>query len=91
MIARLGRVVKMKDKNSFLVLSPRADGKMKIVGRQFFPFGEIDAVDAQPRSDGGKREDMLPFGDLEPGKQQPDPLELRAVSKEAAFAVLFPS
>ena len=34
---------------------------------------------------------MLPFGDLEPGKQQPDPLELRAVSKEPASAVLIPS
>ena len=34
---------------------------------------------------------MLPFGDLEPGQKQPDPLELRAVSKEAAPAVLLPS
>ena len=64
---------------------------MKIVGREFFPLREIDAVDAQPRFDGGKREDMFSFWNFELGKQQPDPLELRAVSKEAAPAVLFPS
>lgn len=63
---------------------------MKIVGREFRSLREIDAVDAQPRFDGGKGEDMLPFWNFELGKQQPDPLELRAVSKEPALPYCSP-